>query len=195
MPGRPDCSYKGGAPGFVRVTADDELAFPSYDGNGMFRSLGNLLVNPAVGLLFIDFECPTACGSTARAASSTTIRCSRVPRRAADGAGAGGAHLPELPALHPSHALAETSPYAPRAGYTPPSRSGSASTRSPTCSRATTRRATRPADGYAAPPLEARRSTLGPSPPARYALRSMIFAKVARTSPSYFDLTLVEDVA
>ena len=36
--GRPDCSYKGGAPGFVRVTADDELAFPSYDGNGMFRS-------------------------------------------------------------------------------------------------------------------------------------------------------------
>src|SRR6187200_605791 len=56
--GRPDCSYKGGAPGFVRVTADDELAFPSYDGNGMFRSLGNVLVNPAVALLFIDFERP-----------------------------------------------------------------------------------------------------------------------------------------
>jgi predicted pyridoxine 5'-phosphate oxidase superfamily flavin-nucleotide-binding protein len=56
--GRPDCSYKGGDPGFVRVTADDELAFPSYDGNGMFRSLGNLLVNPAVGLLFVDFERP-----------------------------------------------------------------------------------------------------------------------------------------
>jgi predicted pyridoxine 5'-phosphate oxidase superfamily flavin-nucleotide-binding protein len=56
--GRPDCSYKGGAPGFVRVTGDTELAFPSYDGNGMFRSLGNLLVNPAVGLLFIDFERP-----------------------------------------------------------------------------------------------------------------------------------------
>ena len=56
--GRPDCSYKGGAPGFVRVTAADELAFPSYDGNGMFRSLGNILVNPAVALLFIDFEPP-----------------------------------------------------------------------------------------------------------------------------------------
>jgi predicted pyridoxine 5'-phosphate oxidase superfamily flavin-nucleotide-binding protein len=56
--GRPDCSYKGGAPGFVRVTADDALAFPSYDGNGMFRSLGNVLVNPAVALLFIDFERP-----------------------------------------------------------------------------------------------------------------------------------------
>lgn len=56
--GRPDCSYKGGDPGFVRVTGDDELVFPSYDGNGTFRSLGNLLVNPAVGLLFIDFERP-----------------------------------------------------------------------------------------------------------------------------------------
>ena len=56
--GHPDCSYKGGAPGFVRVTAGDELAFPSYDGNGMFRSLGNVLVNPAVALLFIDFERP-----------------------------------------------------------------------------------------------------------------------------------------
>jgi uncharacterized protein len=51
--GRPDCSFKGGMPGFVRVTGPDELAFPDYDGNGMFRSLGNILVNPAVGLLFI----------------------------------------------------------------------------------------------------------------------------------------------
>jgi predicted pyridoxine 5'-phosphate oxidase superfamily flavin-nucleotide-binding protein len=52
--GRPDCSFKGGLPGFVRVTGPDELAFPDYDGNGMFRSLGNLLANRAVGLLFID---------------------------------------------------------------------------------------------------------------------------------------------
>ncbi|HVL20990.1 MAG TPA: pyridoxamine 5'-phosphate oxidase family protein [Amaricoccus sp.] len=52
--GRPDCSFTGGLPGFVRVTAPDELAFPDYDGNGMFKSLGNILVNPAVGLLFID---------------------------------------------------------------------------------------------------------------------------------------------
>ena len=56
--GAPDCSYKGGDAGFVRVTADDELAFPSYDGNGMFRSLGNIAVNGAVALLFIDFERP-----------------------------------------------------------------------------------------------------------------------------------------
>jgi uncharacterized protein len=51
--GRPDCSYKGGMPGFVRVTGPSELAFPDYDGNGMFKSLGNILVNPSVGLLFI----------------------------------------------------------------------------------------------------------------------------------------------
>jgi len=56
--GAPDCSYKGGDAGFVRITAQDELAFPSYDGNGMFRSLGNVSVNAAVALLFIDFDRP-----------------------------------------------------------------------------------------------------------------------------------------
>jgi predicted pyridoxine 5'-phosphate oxidase superfamily flavin-nucleotide-binding protein len=54
--GRPDCSYKGGDPGFVRVVDDHTLAFPNYDGNGMYRSMGNLLANPHVGLLFISFE-------------------------------------------------------------------------------------------------------------------------------------------
>jgi uncharacterized protein len=54
--GRPDCSFKGGAVGFVRVTGPAELAFPDYDGNGMFKSLGNLLLNPSVGLLFIDLH-------------------------------------------------------------------------------------------------------------------------------------------
>jgi len=51
--GRPDCSFKGGLPGFVRIAAPDLLVFPDYDGNGMFRSLGNIRVNPHVGLLFI----------------------------------------------------------------------------------------------------------------------------------------------
>ena len=52
--GEPDCSFKGGMPGFARVLAPDELVFPDYDGNGMFKSLGNIAVNPSVGLLFID---------------------------------------------------------------------------------------------------------------------------------------------
>jgi uncharacterized protein len=51
--GRPDCSFKGGLPGFARIAAPDLLVFPDYDGNGMFRSLGNIRVNPNVGMLFI----------------------------------------------------------------------------------------------------------------------------------------------
>src|ERR671936_1186693 len=54
--GRPQCSYKGGDPGFVRVLDEQTIAFPVYDGNGMYLSMGNALVNPHVGLLFIDFE-------------------------------------------------------------------------------------------------------------------------------------------
>jgi predicted pyridoxine 5'-phosphate oxidase superfamily flavin-nucleotide-binding protein len=54
--GRPTCSYKGGAPGFVRVLDARTLAFPNYDGNGMYLSTGNISVNANVGLLFIDFE-------------------------------------------------------------------------------------------------------------------------------------------
>lgn len=56
--GQPTCSYKGGAPGFVRVLDEGTLAFPSYDGNGMFLSLGNAAATAKVGLLFIDFEHP-----------------------------------------------------------------------------------------------------------------------------------------
>jgi uncharacterized protein len=56
--GMPQCSYKGGDPGFVRVVDDQTIAFPNYDGNGTYLSMGNLLRNPQVGILFIDFESP-----------------------------------------------------------------------------------------------------------------------------------------
>ncbi len=56
--GRPTVSYKGGEPGFVRVIDARTLAFPLYDGNGMFLSVGNMAENPEVGLLFIDFIRP-----------------------------------------------------------------------------------------------------------------------------------------
>ncbi|MGD9897302.1 MAG: pyridoxamine 5'-phosphate oxidase family protein [Candidatus Methylacidiphilaceae bacterium] len=56
--GRPTVSYKGGAPGFVRVMGPSTIAFPCYDGNGMYYSMGNLMRSPQVGLLFIDFEKP-----------------------------------------------------------------------------------------------------------------------------------------
>lgn len=51
-----DCSIKGGNPGFVRITGPGTLEFPDYDGNSMFRSLGNILRSPAVGLLFVRFD-------------------------------------------------------------------------------------------------------------------------------------------
>lgn len=54
--GRPTCSYKGGDPGFVRVVDERTIAFPVYNGNGMFLSAGNLMVHPDVGILFLDLE-------------------------------------------------------------------------------------------------------------------------------------------
>jgi predicted pyridoxine 5'-phosphate oxidase superfamily flavin-nucleotide-binding protein len=56
--GRPTVSYKGGDPGFVRVVDSKTVAFPCYDGNGMFYSMGNLLGNHNVGMLFVNFEKP-----------------------------------------------------------------------------------------------------------------------------------------
>jgi predicted pyridoxine 5'-phosphate oxidase superfamily flavin-nucleotide-binding protein len=53
--GHPNCSYKGGDPGFVKVVDEKTIAFPNYNGNGMFLSLGNIETTREVGLLFIDF--------------------------------------------------------------------------------------------------------------------------------------------
>ena len=119
--GEPDCSYKGGDAGFVRITADDELAFPSYDGNGMFRSLGNLVVNPAVALLFVDFEHPNRLRVNGRASIDADD-----PLRA-DFAGAqlvvrvrAERIFPNCPRyIHRLQAI-ERSPYVPQPGVTPP---------------------------------------------------------------------------
>ena len=106
--GWPECSYKGGVPGFVRVLDAQTLAFPSYDGNGMFRSLGNVMTSTRrVGLLFIDFERPRRLRVQGQAtlsvdadelASWPGAQCRRSRSRRA--------HLSELSALHPSHAAA-----------------------------------------------------------------------------------------
>jgi predicted pyridoxine 5'-phosphate oxidase superfamily flavin-nucleotide-binding protein len=119
--GQPDCSYKGGDPGFVRVTAADELAFPSYDGNGMFRSLGNMLVNTAVSLLFIDFERPNRLRVIGRAsvAEDDALRAAMpgaqlVVRVRAERI------FPNCPRYIHRLALTEPSPYVPRDGEVPP---------------------------------------------------------------------------
>lgn len=54
--GRCDCSFKGGGPRLIRILDEKTFTFPDFDGNGAFMSLGNILVNPYVGCLFIDFS-------------------------------------------------------------------------------------------------------------------------------------------
>jgi predicted pyridoxine 5'-phosphate oxidase superfamily flavin-nucleotide-binding protein len=115
--GRPDCSFKGGLPGFVQVTGPSELAFPDYDGNGMFKSLGNLLENDAVGLLFLDFEKPRRLRVNGHAAlrrddrlMSMTTGAQLIVRVTAT------AIFPNCPRYIPTMRLVEDSRYAPRAG-------------------------------------------------------------------------------
>ncbi len=119
--GRPDCSYKGGDAGFVRVTGDDELAFPSYDGNGMFRSIGNLSRHAPVGLLFIDFEQPRRLrvNGLASVLQDDPLRdeftgAQLVVRVRAT-------HIfPNCPRYIHRMQLADASPYVPRPGVEPP---------------------------------------------------------------------------
>ncbi len=119
--GAPDCSYKGGRPGFVRVVGPSEIAFPSYDGNGMFKSLGNVLSNPQVGLLFIDFESP----KRLRVNGTASIDWADPLLPAFEGAQVlvrvRAAHIfPNCPRYIHRLSLGEISAYAPAPGHEPP---------------------------------------------------------------------------
>jgi len=120
--GRPDCSFKGGLPGFVRVTGPGELAFPDYDGNGMFKSLGNLVANSEVGLLFIALH-----GSPRRLRVNGTASISREDPLLAETVGAqmivrvtARAIFANCPRYLPSMQMVDHSQYTPRAGSKPP---------------------------------------------------------------------------
>ena len=119
--GFPDCSYKGGDPGFVRILDERTLVFPSYDGNGMFKSLGNIRANPAVGLLFMSFETPkrlrvngTAIVSADDAAMElfpgAQLLVRLTPRHV----------FANCPRYIPKMQMVEPSPYVPRAGCSAP---------------------------------------------------------------------------
>ena len=119
--GRPDCSYKGGLPGFVRILDGRTLAFPDYDGNGMYRSWGNLLVNPRVGLLFLDFEKAKRIrvNGTAQISDNDPLRTEYpgsvfIIRVTAEKI------FPNCPRYIHKMQLLEYSVYAPRTDYTPP---------------------------------------------------------------------------
>jgi predicted pyridoxine 5'-phosphate oxidase superfamily flavin-nucleotide-binding protein len=119
--GQPDCSYKGGLPGFVRVLDDRTLAIPDYDGNGQYRTWGNVLVNARIGLLFIDFETPKRLRVNGTAVVSqedpllaeipgavfvVRVKVERI--------------FPNCPRYIHRMQLAEESVHAPRENYTPP---------------------------------------------------------------------------
>jgi predicted pyridoxine 5'-phosphate oxidase superfamily flavin-nucleotide-binding protein len=118
--GSPTCNLKGGMAGFVRVVAPDELAFPDYDGNGMFLSLGNITSNPRVGLLFIDFEKPKRLRVDGVASVSIddplmgrTVGAQLIVRVKVR------AIFPNCPRYIPKMQLIEPSIYAPREGVDP----------------------------------------------------------------------------
>ena len=119
--GHPDCSYKGGLPGFVRVVDERTLAIPDYDGNGQYRSWGNVRANPNVGLLFIDFETPK------RLRVNGTAMISADDPLIAEFPGAvfvirltAERIFPNCPRYIHKMQLVEESVYAPRPDYAPP---------------------------------------------------------------------------
>jgi predicted pyridoxine 5'-phosphate oxidase superfamily flavin-nucleotide-binding protein len=119
--GHPNCSFKGGDPGFVRVTGESELLFPCYDGNGMFLSMGNAAENPHVGMLFIDFESPkrlrvngTARLEPAQAATPQFPEAQFVIRVSATQI------FPNCPRYVPKYTRVEPSKFVPREGVQTP---------------------------------------------------------------------------
>ena len=110
-----DASHRGGPPGFVHVTGARTLRIPDYPGNGMYNTLGNLAVDPAVGLLVMDFAERRAVQITGRAdlrfdepdAGGLTGGTGRFWQVEVDG-------WRDAPlAAGPSWQLVETSPYNP----------------------------------------------------------------------------------
>jgi hypothetical protein len=121
-----DSSFKGGEPGFVRVVGDNQIAWPDYDGNRMYRSLGNITVNPRVGLLFVRFD-----GKLFNNAARLRINgLAEIDESPAAVTGLPGAkRLVRVTAEHifsncpryiPNLGADEASVYVPREGYTPP---------------------------------------------------------------------------
>ena len=121
-----DCSFKGGLPGFVRITGENVLEWPDYDGNRMYRSLGNIIRNPRVGLLFIRMDGTRIDGSARlRVNGQAALDESEAAREGVPGA----KRIIRLTAEHiftncpryiPTMGAGEVSVYTPREGYTPP---------------------------------------------------------------------------
>ena len=119
--GQPSCSYKGGAPGFVRVVDPRTLAFPNYDGNGMFLSMGNIAQSHKVGMLFIDFERPRRMRLSGEARISENDPLLADYREAQFIVRVAVTHVfPNCPRYIHQYKLVERSSYVPKAGSVTP---------------------------------------------------------------------------
>jgi uncharacterized protein len=119
--GHPDCSFKGGPPGFARVIRPDLLVWPDYDGNGMFKSLGNIVANPHVGLLFIRMgEAPKRLRVNGVAeVSFDDPMIATLPGAQALIRVTPTDIFPNCPRYIPDPAAGKASPYVPHEGETP----------------------------------------------------------------------------
>jgi predicted pyridoxine 5'-phosphate oxidase superfamily flavin-nucleotide-binding protein len=117
-----DCSIKSGHPGFIRVAGINQVEWPDYDGNRMYRSLGNIIRNPNVGMLFVKFD-----GESTRIRLTGKAEIIDDPTQFADVPGAkclirvtADYIYYNCPRSVPKMELIEHSPYLPREGYKPP---------------------------------------------------------------------------
>ena len=115
--GLPQCSYKGGDPGFVRPLDPVTLEFDSYDGNGMWLSLGNATVNPHVQMLFVDFE---QTGQRMRVNGAATLHDPGSPRALLTVRIAVTEVIPNCPRYVHRMKLVERSRFVPRGDVEPP---------------------------------------------------------------------------
>jgi predicted pyridoxine 5'-phosphate oxidase superfamily flavin-nucleotide-binding protein len=119
--GQPTCSYKGGDPGLVTVLDGMTLAFPNYDGNGMYLSTGNIRGTGRVGLLFIDFERPRRLRVEGVASIALEhVLMERYPECQFLVLVRALAIYPNCPRYVHQHRLVEHSPFVPRAGAATP---------------------------------------------------------------------------
>ncbi|MCP4318744.1 MAG: pyridoxamine 5'-phosphate oxidase family protein [Hyphomicrobiales bacterium] len=121
-----DCSLKAGDPGFVRVMGDNVIAWPDYDGNRMYRSLGNIIRNSRVGVLFVSFD-GTLYNNAGRLRINGHAEIDESPEAIAGMPGAKrlirvtAEHIfSNCPRYIPKMTLEEPSVYVPRKGHTPP---------------------------------------------------------------------------
>ena len=118
----PDCSFKGGDLGFVKITGPSSLEFPDYDGNLMYRTLGNIAMNPKVALLFMTFD---GGSYRIRINGDASIHCNADSLARHHGAKAVIRVqccdiYPNCPRYVPDLAAGTHSVYVPRPGNTPP---------------------------------------------------------------------------